>query len=341
LTNAFRQTKPLKVSKPAATKSRLAAVVKQEAAQIKAEPIQEAVNAETKQEQQELLSIKQEAQALDVARPGVLRSALIHLISVDRRFEALSQNYIPRPWLDENLDEQVNHFKSLVLGILSQQVSGAAARSISRKFISLFDDPNASDGVHKVDMDPEVADGPASGNAAPAQDALENLFFPTPAMVLEKDVLTLKSAGLSMRKAEYVSGLAQAFQDGQFTDQFFATAPDTEIVARLTSVRGLGPWSAEMFLIFSLKRTDCLSYGDIGIQRGMAHWLGKNVKDKRTHSKGKFKYVSQQEMDNTSEPWRPFRSIGCWFMWRVNGIIDKVEGKDDKVKDEPVDSSLA
>ncbi|ORY75728.1 DNA glycosylase, partial [Protomyces lactucae-debilis] len=226
----------------------------------------------------------------------VLQAAIAHLISVDRRFEQLSQTYIPKPWLDENLDEDMDHFRSLVLGILSQQVSGAAARSISRKFIALFEE------------------------AGPHHEALQNHFFPTPSMILEKDLLTLKSAGLSMRKAEYVSGLAQAFQDGQFTDEFFATAPDTQIVERLVSIRGLGPWSAEMFLIFSLKRTDCLSYGDIGIQRGMAHWLGKDVKDKRTHSKGKFKYVSQQEMDQTSEAWRPFRSIGCWFMWRVNGI---------------------
>ena len=280
----------------------------------------------------------------------ILTDALRHLTSVDPRFEALSRRFVCRPWTAGGLSERPNHFRSLALGIMSQQVSGAAARSISRKFVNLFRHADLHAAHVDVDIDPEVEDGPAvktetqiqiktetqipiktetdtdtsiaDPSSAPAQDREELQNFPTPAQVASADVLYLKSAGLSLRKAEYVQGLALAFVENHLDDAFFASATDDEIVDRLTSLRGLGPWSAEMFLMFSLKRLDVLSYGDIGIQRGMSYWLGKDARDKSSHvvKGGKFKFVSQTEMDELSDTWRPFRSIGCWYMWRVDSV---------------------
>lgn len=317
--------------------------------------------------------------------PDILDDALRHLSAVDPRFGPLSRRFICRPWTPAGMAVKPNHFRSLALGIMSQQVSGAAARSISRKFVGLFHTPTDADAdadagaavavngaagakvkrevVYDVDIDPEVEDGPearprpstavsaaaaaAATGSAPAMDATaattstgtgtgtgtgdtapreEFAIFPSPASVAAADVLYLKSAGLSLRKAEYVQCLARAFVSGFLSDFFFAQATDAEIVARLTSLRGLGPWSAEMFLMFSLHRVDVLSYGDIGIQRGMSYWLGRDARDKSTHvSKGgggKFKFVTQRQMDALADTWRPYRSIGCWFMWRVDGVIE-------------------
>lgn len=191
-----------------------------------------------------------------------LQGAINHLCTVDPRFHALFQRFTPQPWTESGLAQPKNHFKSLVLGVLSQQVSGAAARSIGRRFVHLFVDP-----IHEVklevDIDPEVEDGPARlsdtvevedqvesmTNAVPANEALEDAYFPTPEQVAASEILYLKTAGLSLRKAEYVYGIANAFVSGSLNDDFFDTADDEAIKERLVSIRGLGPWSAEMFMV--------------------------------------------------------------------------------------------
>ena len=76
----------------------------------------------------------------------------------------------------------------------------------------------------------------------------------------------LRTAGLSGRKAEYVKGLAEKFDSGELTADMLATASDEEVMSKLTAVRGLGRWSAEMFAFFGLKRTDVFATGDLGVQ---------------------------------------------------------------------------
>lgn len=265
--------------------------------------------------------------SLDLAGPHVgtsssddvqlLDTALSHLIAADARFAVLAKRFRPIPWTQPELSAQSNHFQSLALSIMSQQVSGAAARSISSRFIALFSDQTGSQSI-KVELDPEIEDGMLS--SAPTSSATSD-FFPGYHTVADSDPLFLKTAGLSLRKAEYVKGVAQAFVDGRLSDEFFASATDQEIFDRLVSIRGLGPWTAEMFLMFSLKRTDVLSTRDIGLQRGMSYWSGRNPKDKSTHHKGAHKYLTVAEMTELTDPWRPYRSIGCWFMWRVDSAM--------------------
>lgn len=211
-----------------------------------------------------------EAPDVDVKRPVPptqpnLQDAMSHLCSVDPRFHELFQRFVPQPWTHTGLAQPKNHFRSLVLGILSQQVSGAAARSIGRKFVNLFASTVQDEHTSMVDMDPEVEDGTVQSrvtipvqeqaststfsSAAPANETLVASFFPTPDQVAASEILRLKSAGLSLRKAEYVHGVAQAFVARDLTDEFFANADDETINKKLTSIRGLGPWSAEMFMV--------------------------------------------------------------------------------------------
>lgn len=105
-------------------------------------------------------------------------------------------------------------------------------------------------------------------------------IFPTPQQVVASNVSYLRTAGLSERKAEYVRGLAEKFVSGELSAKLLADASDEEIMEKLTAVRGLGKWSVEMFACFALKRTDILSVGDLGVQRGMV----SNASPKSIHS---------------------------------------------------------
>ncbi|KAI6000659.1 DNA glycosylase [Pisolithus albus] len=99
-------------------------------------------------------------------------------------------------------------------------------------------------------------------------------FFPTPHQVANTDIITLKSAGLSTRKAEYVKDLATRFADGRLSMTKLLNADDEELVQMLTEVRGIGKWTVDMFAIFTLRRPNILPVGDLGVQRGMLRWFG-------------------------------------------------------------------
>ena len=236
-----------------------------------------------------------------------LSRATEHLISVDPRFKELLDKHHCHLFSPEGLSEGVDPFKALVCGILSQQVSGAAARSITRKFILLFTAPVDDEG------------NPPEG------------FFPTPRDVLKKTPEVIRTAGLSGRKVEYVLDLSARFVDARLNSEDMLNEADETIINKLVEVRGIGQWStrpsicaltigAEMFLMFALKRPDVLSTGDLGIQRGMAIWTGKNIANAKG-KKGKWKYMAEKEMLEEAEKWKPYRSLGSWCMWRVEGPV--------------------
>ena len=236
-----------------------------------------------------------------------LSRATKHLISVDPRFKELFDKHHCHLFSPEGLSEGVDPFKALLCGILSQQVSGAAARSITRKFILLFTAPADDEG------------NPPEG------------FFPTPHDVLKKTPEVIRTAGLSGRKVEYVLDLSARFADARLKAEDMVNESDERIVEKLVEVRGIGQWStrpsisgltigAEMFLMFALKRPDVLSTGDLGIQRGMAIWTGKNIANAKGKT-GKWKYMGEKEMLEEAEKWKPYRSLGSWCMWRVEGPV--------------------
>ncbi|KAL2021790.1 hypothetical protein VTK56DRAFT_6564 [Thermocarpiscus australiensis] len=227
----------------------------------------------------------------------ILEEACAHLIKVDPRMKPLIDKHHCRIFSPEGLAEQIDPFESLASGIISQQVSGAAAKAIKARFVALFEDCNG-------------AGADADGSAATAKR------FPHPSQVAAMSIEKLRGAGLSQRKAEYLRGLAEKFASGELTAQMLADAPYEEVLEKLTAVRGLGRWSVEMFACFGLKRMDVFSLGDLGVQRGMAAFVGRDVAKLKAKG-GKWKYMSEKEMEEISDRFRPFRSVFMWYMWRV------------------------
>lgn len=217
----------------------------------------------------------------------LLQEACEHLIKVDVRLKPLIEKNHCRVFSPEGLAERIDPFESLSSGIISQQVSGAAAKSIKAKFVALFD---RGDG--------------ATGR------------FPHPSEVAKCSIEKLRTAGLSQRKAEYIQGLAEKFAAGELSAQILHDAPYDELVEKLIAVRGLGRWSVEMFACFGLKRMDVFSVGDLGVQRGMAAFVGRDVAKLKSKG-GKWKYMSEQDMLDLSAKFAPYRSLFMWLMWRV------------------------
>ena len=173
---------------------------------------------------------------------NLLKEACDHLIKVDSRLKPLIEKYPCRVFSPEGLAEEIDPFRSLSSGIMAQQVSGAAAKSIKSKFITLF-------------------------NQAPEEGLDEQAWgFPTPAQVAACEIPFLRQAGLSLRKAEYIKGLAEQFVSGELSARMLIKASYKEVLEKLTAVRGLGKWSVEMFACFGLKRMDVFSTGDLGVQ---------------------------------------------------------------------------
>ncbi|KAL8243812.1 hypothetical protein R6Q59_010070 [Mikania micrantha] len=221
----------------------------------------------------------------------LLEQACAHLIKVDPGMKPLIEQHRCAIFSPEGLAEEIDPFRSLSSGIMGQQVSGAAAKSIKNKFVALFNEDNAK----------------------AAQ-------FPTPAQVAVTDITRLRLAGLSQRKAEYIQGLAQKFVSGELTNEMLMKANDEEVMEKLIAVRGLGKWSVEMFACFGLKRLDILSTGDLGVQRGMAHYFGRDVQKLKAKGGGKWKYMSEQDMIEKSAPYAPYRSLFMWYMWRAEDV---------------------
>ncbi|KAK1580425.1 DNA glycosylase [Colletotrichum navitas] len=219
---------------------------------------------------------------------NILEEACRHLIKVDPRMKPLIEKNHCRVFSPEGLAEKVDPFESLCSGIISQQVSGAAARSIKNKFVALFTE---------VEGEPKR--------------------FPHPSEVATASIERLRTAGLSQRKAEYIKGLAEKFASGELSAQTLAEAPYEEVRDKLIAVRGLGLWSVEMFACFGLKRMDVFSLGDLGVQRGMAAFAGRDVAKLKAKGGGKWKYMSEKDMTEMASKFAPYRSVFMWYMWRV------------------------
>ncbi len=126
----------------------------------------------------------------------------------------------------------------------------------------------------------------------------------TPAAVLACATEQLRACGLSARKVEYVSDLAAHFDGGQIHTHRWPAMEDAEIIAELTAVRGIGVWTAEMFLIFNQLRPDVFPLDDIGLQKAVArHYLAGER-------------PSRRQLADIGDRWRPWRSVATWYLWR-------------------------
>jgi len=126
----------------------------------------------------------------------------------------------------------------------------------------------------------------------------------TPQNVLSRKRPQLRACGLSDRKTEYIADLAQHFVDGKIHEHRWPAMDDEAIIAELTDVRGIGRWTAEMFLMFNLLRPDVFPIDDLGVQKGIRVSYFKGRK------------VSLRTMKRLGETWRPWRTVASWYLWR-------------------------
>jgi len=181
------------------------------------------------------------------------------------------------------LEPRGGPFPALARAIFFQQLAGPAARAIMKRVLDLL---NADDAR----------------------------FF-TPEAFLAAADEDLRTAGLSRQKLSYLRDLADKFASGQLQEDEFAALSDEEVIGRVSSVKGIGRWTAEMFLIFSLGRPDVLPVDDLGVRRGFQLTYGLDG------------LASPEQMRAIAEPWRPFRSVGTWYMWRSLGVALPEEGR--------------
>ncbi|HLX37929.1 MAG TPA: DNA-3-methyladenine glycosylase [Candidatus Binataceae bacterium] len=170
-------------------------------------------------------------------------------------------------------------FPALERAIIFQQLAGTAARAILKRFIAL----------------------------APGRK------FPSPEQVVAMPIAKMRKAGLSKPKALYIKGLAAAVVAKKVNFHRFPNMEDAEIIAELTQVKGIGQWTAEMFLMFNLGRPDVMPAGDLGVQTAVmkAYGLAKRPTPK--------------ELREFAERWKPHRTAAAWYLWRSLDVVLPVD----------------
>ncbi|MBM4423848.1 MAG: DNA-3-methyladenine glycosylase 2 family protein [Chloroflexi bacterium] len=194
-----------------------------------------------------------------------VRKALRHLKRDPRLVPLIAQHGQP------TFRPERNTFRALSESILYQQLSGKAAAAIFDHFLDLF----------------------------------PGRRFPTPGHLLTVPFGKLRAAGLSTQKATYLLDLATKFCDSTIQPRKFSKMTDNEISEHLIQVKGIGQWTADMFLMFALNRPDVLPVGDLGIRNGFRKLYGLR------------KEPSPEKMIAIAEPWRPYRTVASWYLWRV------------------------
>ncbi len=128
---------------------------------------------------------------------------------------------------------------------------------------------------------------------------------PTPEALLELEPQAFREAGLSGNKARYIQGLARAAKAGEFSLERLDPLDDEQAIRALSTHAGVGRWTAEMVLIFGLGRPDVLALADLGLQNGIRILHGLETRP------------DKQVFSDLAQPWRPYRSVACWYLWRV------------------------
>jgi DNA-3-methyladenine glycosylase II len=163
----------------------------------------------------------------------------------------------------------INLFRDLLEAIINQQLSGKAAATIFGRFLDLF-----------------------------PQDTL-----PTPEEILKLSEETLRTCGVSHQKASYLKSLSEEIVSGKLVLDELHVLPDEDVITALTKVKGIGRWTAEMFLIFSLGRPDTFSVGDLGLRTSVGKLFGIDRDDK-------------VKIEEISKSWSPYRSLASLYLWK-------------------------
>jgi len=179
-------------------------------------------------------------------------------------------------------------FHNLAEAIVYQQLNGKAAETIFKRFAALAGEPL------------------------------------TPAGILKLSDEQMRGAGLSKQKLSYLKDLSSKTAAGLLNFARLQDLPDAEVIEHLTQVKGIGVWTAQMFLMFSLKRENILPTGDFGVRMAMfKHYLdvqrakaGKKATAGTKARKRKIKLPSPEQMEKIAKCWEPYRSVACWYLWK-------------------------
>lgn len=142
----------------------------------------------------------------------------------------------------------------------------------------------------------------SSASAEAIRERVFNLVEITPQGILQADTTTLREAGLSSQKTEYMKNVAGAFHDQGYSRDSFSHLSNEEVIDVLTEIKGIGLWTGKIFLIFCLGREDVFPVEDLGIRRGMEQLYGT---------------LTREEMSQKAENWRPYRSYASRYVWRA------------------------
>lgn len=202
--------------------------------------------------------------------PPYARAALAHLRRADPVLARMIAQVGPY-----RIARRPERFQALVRAIIFQQLAGRAAQAIYDRFVAVF------------------------GGSR----------FPTPAAVLAVGESELRKAGLSRGKILYVRDLAEHVAGGRLNFRRFRAMDDEEIIAELTRVKGIGRWTAEMFLMFNLWRPDVLPVDDLGVRKAAMRAYGMR------------KMPTAKRLRRLGERWRPYRSVATWYLWSSTAIV--------------------
>ena len=183
-------------------------------------------------------------------------------------------------------------FHSLAEAIVYQQLNGKAAETIFKRFAALAGEPLTPEGILNLSDE------------------------------------QMRGAGLSKQKSAYLKDLAAKTSSGLLDFARLPELPDVEVVEHLTQVKGIGVWTAQMFLMFTLKRENVLPTGDFGIRMAMyKHYLDvqRNAQRAKVARKSsaakkvrqrKIKLPTPEQMEKIAKCWEPYRSVACWYLWK-------------------------
>jgi DNA-3-methyladenine glycosylase II len=188
----------------------------------------------------------------------------------------LSQDFVLAPVikeirLDFKKEENPNVYTALIRSILGQQLSVKAAATIHQRFLTLFENG-----------------------------------YPDKKTLLGIDIETLRGKGLSRQKASYIKNIATFFSEKEVLEIDWSILSNEEVIKKLTSIKGVGVWTVEMILMFSLNRSDVFPKGDLGIQNGMKQLYQLEKLEKKALLK---------KMDKIAEQWKPYRTFASRYIW--------------------------
>ena len=172
---------------------------------------------------------------------------------------------------DCTITPHTNYYGELVSAIIGQQLSEKAGATIYKRFLTLFDNK-----------------------------------LPTPEQIIATDTEAIRAIGCSYNKAAYMKDLATHIVDGRLDLEHISSLPNDQVIMQLVAVKGIGEWSAHMFLMFSLGRLDILPTGDLGVRKGMMIQYGLQALPKPAE-------MHALALENG---WAPYQSIASWYLWQ-------------------------